>query len=101
MVKGAPFRMRSFYQMMPSHQIEMLQNLVRHGPRTYHPPTARDITDMFFGPVKGAWKLVKGAYRWVVGRKRPFHKRKRPFSFNARNYKKSMGALARLRAANP
>lgn len=70
----------------------------RHGPYTKTRRTSQDITDMFFGPVKGAWKLIKGVYRFVRGRVTPMHKRKTAFSFNARTYKKNAGALRRLRA---
>lgn len=86
------------YPMMPSHAIKRLYDMVKHGPKTAVPRTAADVTDMFFGPLKGAWKLVRGVYRFIKGRRAPFHKRRIPFSFNARAYKKNVGALARAKA---
>jgi len=77
--------------------LDKLLFATRHGPYTKTRRTADDITDMFFGPVKGAWKLIKGVYRYVVGRKTPMHKRKTAFSFNARTYKKNVGALRKYK----
>jgi len=69
---------------------------IRHGPYTMAERTSKDVTDMFFGPVKGAWKLIRGAYRWVKGRVTPFHKRKKAVSLNARAYKKVVAKLRKL-----
>ena len=69
---------------------------IRHGPYTMAERTSKDVTDMFFGPFKGAWKLIKGVYRWVKGRVTPFHKRKQAVSLNARAYKKVAAKLRKL-----
>lgn len=68
----------------------------RHGPYTMAERTSKDVTDMFFGSVKGAWKLIKGAYQWVKGRVTPFHKRKKAVSLNARAYQKVAAKLRQL-----
>jgi len=69
---------------------------IRHGPYTMAERTSKDVTDMFFGPVKGAWQLIKGVYHWVKGRVLPFHKRKKAVSLNARAYKKVAAKLRKL-----
>ena len=82
--------------MLPWY-VQKLLHSVRHGPRTAVPRTARDVTDMFFGPIRSSWKFVKGAYRYVTARQRPKHKNKRAFSFNASAYKKNRGALSKVK----